>query len=170
MITSQHIEEGLSRAYVQATAARAGVNIGGTQLDYGIDGTFCQVQIRNKRRFESGFKIDYQLKASTNWKLEGDQVAYDLEAKTYNDIISRSAVGRAAPLILILLCLPQDPSEWLESDEDRLLMRRCCYWVRLSGTQTTNVATVRIRIPRVQILTPDSLNILLTQVERGLLL
>jgi hypothetical protein len=170
MITSQHIEEGLSRAYVQATAARAGVNIGNTYLDYGIDGTFCRIQVRGKRRFDSGFKIDYQLKASTNWKLEDDHIVYDLEAKTYNDIVNRSEEGRAVPLILILLCLPKNSSEWLMSSEDHLLMRKCCYWTTLNGTQTTNVGTIRIRIPRGQLLTPDALNVLLTQVERGSLI
>jgi hypothetical protein len=167
MITSQHIEEGISRAYVQAIAARAGVNTGSAHFDYGIDGTLCRVQIRNGRRIDSGFKIDYQLKASTNWKVEDDYIVYDLEAKTYNDLVSRSKEGRAVPLILILLCLPKNASEWLENSEDYLLVRKCCYWTMLDGALTTNVEKVRIRVPRAQLLTPDSLNMLLMQVERG---
>lgn len=40
MITPQHMEEDLSRAYVQAVAARAGVllSMNGAAHDYGVDG------------------------------------------------------------------------------------------------------------------------------------
>ena len=47
MLTTQHIQEDLSRAYIQAVAAGAGVNLSlGAQVhDYGVDGTFHQVEL-----------------------------------------------------------------------------------------------------------------------------
>jgi hypothetical protein len=167
MLTNQHIEEGLSRAYVQIIAARAGISIGSPHLDYGIDGTFSKIQIINKRRIESGFKLDYQLKASISWELSDNHVIYDIEAKTYNDIIYRSREDRAVPVILILMCLPKNSVEWLENSEDHLLLRKCCYWTIFTGDFTDNFQSVRIRIPREQILTPGSLISLLESVERG---
>lgn len=65
MITDQHIEEGLSRACIQAIAARAGLSLSKPEPDYGVDGAFNEVNILNGRRFQSGFSLHYQLKAST---------------------------------------------------------------------------------------------------------
>jgi hypothetical protein len=167
MLTDQHIEEALSRAYVQAIASRAGINIGSSQLDYGVDGTFTTIQIVNGRRVETGFHIDYQLKASTKWKLDENYIVYDLEAKTYNDLINRAGKKRVSPLVLILLCLPESIEQWLENDEEQLRLRRCCYWTMLSGSPTKNKYKVRVRIPRMQLLTPKTLRELFELIERG---
>ncbi|MBW4506999.1 MAG: hypothetical protein KME64_10850 [Scytonematopsis contorta HA4267-MV1] len=38
---------------------------------------------------------------------------YDLEAKTYNDLVIRRNFRMAVPCILILFALPSDSSQWL---------------------------------------------------------
>ena len=40
MLIDNHVREGLSRAYIQAIAHRAGYNGSLREFDYGIDGTF----------------------------------------------------------------------------------------------------------------------------------
>lgn len=64
MITIQHTEELLSRAYITAIAAKAGLNpnVTGYDLDYGTDGNVKKVSIYNGKREESGFGIEYQAK------------------------------------------------------------------------------------------------------------
>lgn len=64
MITGNHTQEALCRAYLQAVAGRAGLNvsIGDREFDYGIDGTFNEVQIRSlpggrQRHVESGIQM-----------------------------------------------------------------------------------------------------------------
>lgn len=166
-MTQQHTEEWLSRAYVMAIAARAGVGIGNPYQDYGVDGTFSKIQFLNGRRRETGVKIDYQLKASKNWKIEGEHVVYDLEAKTYNDLVARNITRRSVPLILLLLSLPEDTTQWIEQSEDHLIVRRCCYWSRFSGSFTNNSRTTRIRISRQHLFTPETLIALLDHVEKG---
>lgn len=165
MISRQHIEEGLSRAYVQAVAARAGINLTMPLNDYGVDGTFRKVIRSHHRLYESGFSLDYQLKASTRWQLEKENVVYDLEAKTYNDLVLRST-GNATPLLLLLVCLPKEPRQWLECTEAGLLLRGCCYWDFVRGKVTKNLRTVRIRIPRSQQFTPNVIANLLKRAER----
>jgi hypothetical protein len=82
-ITRQHTQENLSRAYLYALAGKSGVNIAFNRVhDYGIDGTLIPVVVRGKRRIESGFPVDFQLKSSVNWVREETHVAYDLEVKT----------------------------------------------------------------------------------------
>ncbi|WP_200892320.1 DUF4365 domain-containing protein [Aliterella atlantica] len=87
MITEQHIEEGLSRACVQAIAAKSGLIISRAEFDYGVDGTFNEVSVINGRYCQSGFSLHFQLKASTRWQQNKDKIVYDLEVKTYNDLI-----------------------------------------------------------------------------------
>ena len=167
MLTEQHTAEALSRAYVQAVAGKAGVNLSFPLHDYGIDGAFRPIHIVGGRRVESGFSLDFQLKASKNWTINENHVVYDLEAKTYNDLVLRRSSGTVVPCILILLCLPEDPQEWLDLNEERLLLRKCCYWEHLKGDPTENTQTVRIRIPAVQLLSPESLLILLERIKGG---
>lgn len=167
MMTQQHIEEGLSRAYVAAVAARAGVNLNWRGFDYGVDGAFCRISERDGRHAEDGITLDYQLKASTRWRIENQEVVYQLEAKTYNDLASRRSGVRVVPLILILFCLPKEESQWLEINEENLLMRKCCYWTLVDERLTKNAATVTIGIPREQLLTSAALLDLLGKVERG---
>jgi hypothetical protein len=167
MLTDQHIAEDLSRAYVQAVAAKAGVNLSTRVHDYGVDGTFHPIRIIGGRRVEAGFPLDFQLKASKNWAISEDHVVYDLEAKTYNDLVVRKRASGAALCILILLCLPENPQEWLDLDEERLLLRKCCYWEYLKGDPSENTQTVRIRIPTAQRLSPESLLALLERVKGG---
>jgi hypothetical protein len=57
MLTEEHGKEDLSRAYVQAVGARAGiiVSLNRRGHDYGIDGSFHQVSILDGNRVESGY-------------------------------------------------------------------------------------------------------------------
>lgn len=167
MLTDQHIAEALSRAYVRAIAGRAGLNLAIREYDYGVDGSFDQVIVRQNRRVESGFSLSFQLKASIQWQLDSAHIVYDLEAKTYNDLILRRSLRAAIPCILILLALPSDPTQWLICEESEIRLRGTCYWEYLSGSLSENRASVRIRIPRLQRLTPDSLLTLMENVKTG---
>lgn len=126
-----------------------------TTFDYGIDGFFQPIKKLGDMLVPSGFNVEFQMKASTNWSHEGENVVYDLDARAHRILTDRE---RCQPLaILILLCLPEDHGEWLYGCEEHLRLRNCCYWHRLAGPPTENASTVRVRIPRANILTPDSL-------------
>jgi hypothetical protein len=98
-----------------------------------------------------------------NWELLDRKIVYDLEAKAYNDIVSRTP--SETTLILILLCLPRDQAEWHTASNSQTTLRHCCYWYFLTGEVTENVASKRIFIPSENVLTPESLKMLLA-VER----
>ena len=167
MLTDQHIAEALSRAYVRAIAGRAGLNLAIREYDYGVDGSFDEVVVRQNRRVESGFSLSFQLKASTLWQLDFTYIIYDLEVKTYNDLILRRSIKTATPCILILLALPADSTHWIICDESELRLQGTCYWEYLSGNPSGNRSSVRIRIPRSQRLTPESLLTLIGNVKTG---
>lgn len=167
MLTQQTIEEKLSLNHVQAIAWQAGVGISDFQADYGVDGTFRPVSIRGSRRMTEGIALDFQLKASVNCIVEPQNIVYDLEVKTYNDLIDRRNNGATIPCILLLKLLPPDPNNWLTISEDSLNLNGGCYWAYLSGTMSTNTKTVRIRIPREQLFSTESLHWMLNQISSG---
>ncbi len=65
------------------------MSISNFDKDFGIDGTFRQITAIGNRRFTSGYALDFQLKASINYLIESEYIVYDLEAKTYNDLVDR---------------------------------------------------------------------------------
>jgi hypothetical protein len=165
MITTPHMMERLSMAHIHALSGGAGLNMWeGKTHDYGVDITLRPVIIRDGRRVESGFSLDCQVKATTNWRYDDQEVIYDLEAKNFNDIVGRNA--DAIPLIVILLCLPSEFSDWMSSDETQTVLRNCCYWVRPQGPLTTNTSTVRVRIPRQNRVTAQGLGALVDRLQR----
>jgi hypothetical protein len=165
MFPQQIIEELLSVAHVQAIAARSGVSISNFDKYFGVDGTFRQITAIGNRRFTSGYALGFQLKASINCFLEPEYIVYDLEAKTYNDLIYRRIASDATPCILILKVLPSDSVEWLMTGEDGLFLGGACYWEYLAGTLSQNKQSVRIRISRKQEFCPESLLNLMTSAR-----
>ena len=160
-ITAQHIKEQLCNAHLTAIAARAGVNLhlnGGS--DYGVDGQFRSIEIDGSRRRENGFGIDFQAKASICWMLDGSDIVFDLEAKTYNDLVSRSAA--ATTFIVVLLCLPRVNDGWHEVGQESTILKKACYWLSLHGAQTSNTQKKRVRFPLSNILTATSLQQLIS--------
>ena len=156
-ITAQHTKEQLCNAHLTAIAARAGVNLHlGEGCDYGVDGQFRSVEVDGHRRRENGFGIDFQAKASICWLLEGPDIVFDLEAKTYNDLVSRSSA--ATGFIVVLLCLPRLSCNWHEVDHSSTVLRNGCYWLSITGSQTTNTQKKRVRFPLTNLLTPTTLN------------
>ena len=91
MITLEHMKEELSRAYLMAVIAKSGMMFSKSELDYGIDGSVKDVEIREedgkKRHVETGFSIDIQLKATVNTTIENGYISYKLDVKNYNDLI-----------------------------------------------------------------------------------
>jgi len=133
--------------------------------DYGVDGTFNEVIHRGQRRIVTGFPLDFQAKSTVNWEVKDDHVVYDLESKTYNDIVSRTAAQTT--LMLVLLCLPASSRDWHSVTAEYTTLRNCCFYHTFQGTPVENEnSTKRIKIPLAQLLTPDSL-IQLLEAEKA---
>lgn len=165
-ITLQHVEESLCAAHVTAIAGMAGAALGLNHLhDYGVDGQFepiveRKVSAKKTRKVISGFPLPFQAKATINWTLKDNKIIYDLESKSYNDIVLRTEAE--ATLLLVLLCLPKNKVDWHDVSSTGTMLRNCCYWQVIRGQPVINEkSTKRVFIPDVQLLTPSSLNDLL---------
>nr|WP_308000292.1 DUF4365 domain-containing protein [uncultured Merdimonas sp.] len=166
-MTDGHIKEELSFAYTQAISAYAGMGCEQRRRDYGIDGSINDIKYSNtrKRYAESGYSIDFQLKATVNAKIKNGIILYDLEIKNYKDLIE-TEIG--TPRILILYCLPREKDEWVDVLNDELKLRKCAYWCSLRGLpDVNNKKKVRIKFPEEQRFTSEELIRLMSLVKGG---
>ena len=86
-----------------------------------------------------------------------------MDAEDFNKL----ATWEGGSCILILFCLPKTSEEWLFVNEEELILKRCCYWAKISDPPTTNKSSRRVNISRAQLFTPDSVNYLLEKIRLG---
>jgi hypothetical protein len=157
-------QEALSRAYVRAVAARAGVICGTTENDLGLDLLLRAVVIHDQQYWDAGPQIDLQLKSTTRAEVRDGEVIYDLDVRAYD--VMRQEANR--PRLLVVLLLPEDESLWVSQSVDELILRRCAYWISLRGAApTSNQATVRIAIPQGNVFSADALQRLMAEADGG---
>ena len=165
MLTRNHRQEVMCRAYVQVIAGRCGLSCSLRDFDYGIDVTLHDIRRRGHRHMESGFNLDIQAKSTTTRSLTATEVVYDLDVKSYDDLRDPQ-VG--CPRILVLLVLPEDENQWTEQLEDHLLVRHAGCWLSLNGWgPTANQKTVRVALPRANLFSVQALETLMGKVRRG---
>lgn len=111
--------------------------------------------------------IGIQLKATSSFNQyteDENNIYYNLKVKNYNDLRLNASTRK----YLALLILPEDSKQWIENDVDKLIIKKCMYWISLLGMpETLNTSTIQITIPKKQILNEESLNILISEVSLG---
>ena len=150
----QKREEYLSIAYLRTISASGGILF---SLDH-EDSDSVDVNLKfhwDDVDFDS--TIGIQLKATSSkscYREDEDFVYYDLKVKNYNDLRRNSSESK----FLTLLILPEEENEWINQTIDELIIRRNMYWLSLYGSpETTNTSTIRIKIPKVNLVTKESL-------------
>ncbi len=155
-------------AYLRAVVAKVGMTYDLPMRDFGIDGTISRIARKQGRLVPSGVRLDVQLKSSINAAIEDDYVTYELEIRAYEVLRDDAA---EIPRILVLLILPKDEREWIEQDEEGLIMRKCAYWISLRGQpETANYRSITIRIPRRNLFSIENLRDIMDTINRGGLL
>lgn len=167
VLTIDHKKEALGRAYLRAVAAIAGANVTIPEHDYGIDATFTEVHQRTENgtfRYVDFNDFKVQLKCTTTLTDAGDDFLYDLEAKTYNDLV----LTPNTPRILVVLRLPDDEGGWMSLTAEQLVIQHCAYWISFRGQPaTTNTATIRVRIPKIKMFSPDGVRGIFQRIREG---
>ena len=166
-MTEEHIKEQLSNRFIGILAANKGFVVDKPEQDYGVDFTLKKTNTyisRGKPRYiHDGRYIDLQLKATTEGSVidEALVIKYDLEAKSFNDLVERQING-IAPLVLILFVLPSDRNLWVDINQSEIKLRKQAYWFTppAGSVPTNNNSRIRIEIPKVNILGIDCFSIL----------
>jgi hypothetical protein len=164
MLSPNDIKEQLSFAYLQAVASRAGFSV--EKVDVDRDSIDLKICARGQLADDAGLtspELAVQLKATARAAADGDEIAFPLSKKNYNDLVAPSLV----PRILVVFVMPEDESEWLTHTPESLILRRCAYWLSLRGRPpTTNEVSQTVHLSRQRPLTHDSLRELLRKVAR----
>ena len=108
-------------------------------------------------------QLDVQLKATSVPRLYDDGLHFRLCLKNYNDLVT----PRMCPIILVVLELPEDSDDWLLCGAGGLTIRRRAWWLSISGWPDIDTSTKTVVLPRSQLLTPDSLRMLMDQARTG---
>ena len=163
LLPRSHMQERLCEAYVSAVVARAGLKIVGLfQREYGVD-AYIQgfKQLLNGETTESGPILECQLKSTTTSTMRNGKIIYDMEVNAYNKLVSVD--GR----ILLLYCMPDNINHWLEVNEEKLVLKTCCYWDYIAGDWSNNRSKKRIFVPNNQLFTPESAIELMRKLRLG---
>ena len=159
LLTSTDIEEELSRAYVQAVAARAGY----TTAHYSKDRDGIDMLIRAGGKMRPA--IDIQLKATINLGNPSNGFFhYPLRSVNHNLLCFPSQT----PRLLVVLDLPRDQAMWLTVTTGELILRRRAYWLNLRGhDETDNESSITVLIPEQNLFNVDNLRMLMEQSRQG---
>lgn len=145
-------------AYVEAVATQAGCTV--TKGPY-PDRESVDMQIRAHGGMQPC--LDVQLKATTTLgPMKDGNLVFSLKVKNYEDLRRRTLV----PRLLVVLDLPKDEEQWLTVEPARLVLRKCAYWLKLTGfPEHDNKETVSVRIPAENIFDMDAVRELMHQAE-----
>jgi hypothetical protein len=151
-------------AYVRAVAHAAGFFTQEANRLVDADGVDLTVFQRGTGGVVRSPRLDLQVKTTATSPVI-DPFPHDLEAKNHQELTSTEW---QVPRILVVVVVPPLPPDWVEADEDRLVLRRCGYWLSLRGNApTTNTSTQRVQIPRAQVFHVAPLRALMAQVQAG---
>lgn len=131
-MTEEHIKEAISLRYIELIAAYNGYKTSSSYPDYGTDLSIIEVGYRiendRKKYLDTGRELKFQLKATTVSSIieENSTIKYDLDAKTFNDLIERKS--KSYPLLLVLFILPINKREWINISDDELIAKKSAYW------------------------------------------
>lgn len=156
-MNTELFKEDLSIAYLKAISAAAKISMELQHRDE--DGKDIHLKKRLVRT--DGVKIDVeigvQLKATNShnmYEKKKDGITYTLNIKNFHDLTMKSTI----PKYLMLLILPEDENEWVSCNIEKLIIKKCMYWVKIENREMENTTSVRIFIPSDNIVTPDALN------------
>ncbi len=153
-------QEFYSLAYALAVISSAGYNYARPIVDRNSIDCIIQGTAPATHPFPC---IYAQIKSTAIDRMSPQSFTYRLKRKNYDDL--RRPVG--VPFILIVVVVPRDISKWITASEASLLMRRCGYWLSLRGYPDVNQDLITLTIPRSQQFTVESLQAMMTALERG---
>lgn len=142
-----NFQEQFQIAYVNSVAAAAGCIVGELRIDDGIDLTLrhkasCHTSINDRVA-----RLEVQLKATGSGLAHAKSgFVSAVMSKDRFEEFSIGAGGQTLPKIVVILAMPVQQDDWIESSDAELRLRHCAYWVNLEG-QTTAAKRPTVKAP-----------------------
>lgn len=159
-------KEMFSYAYIEAVASVAGYAVCRASRAMDNAGIDVTIEVPGEVGEVLFPRIDAQVKCTADEKIRKQNVIkYPLKVNNYKTLINTKAL---TPLILVVVLVPQDLTDWLRITEEDVLMKKCGYWVSLKGKPTTkNSDKIVVELPRQNLFTPASLKTMMEKIGRG---
>lgn len=143
-------KERFSRAWVVAAAAAANFTYQIVADDErGVDMTV----------HSNEHTLDFQLKATSNPDVQDNCLVHDLDVRTYNLLRSQQRSGYG---VLAVIVVGDDTAAWHLMDDNGTSLTRSAYYLPLFGMpSTSNIATIRLKVPLTNLLTAGAMQALM---------
>lgn len=164
-MTPNQRQEEISKAYLHAVAAKCGFAVGQWSQDHGCVDTTVGAAHTVGTGYLARPKIDVQLKATSQTGIEHDTyISWSLHIDHYDSLRAEAT----CPHLLVVLLLPADVADAVEHTVDHLLIRRCAYWVNMTGmaAATVGAGSHTVRLPKSQVFSPDALRDIMEKVSK----
>jgi hypothetical protein len=156
-------KELFSIAYVRAVASVVGCNVIKPEIDEdSIDLSLAMKMDSGRIRYS---KLDMQLKCTSKSSIINSVIQYDLHEKNFDNLRNPDCL---VPRVLIVTLVPDDPAEWVEQDQNRLLMKKCSYWFSLKSLPKPSPPPYRVHIPDTQIFNTQALLNMMQNISNGI--
>lgn len=163
-MTPEQQKEEISKAYVHAVAAACGYSIAAWSQDHGCVDTTVGAASAIGAGHLTRPKVDIQIKASTQEAVDHNEfVTCTLDVAHYDSLRAKAQI----PHILVVLLLPKDIGQAVEHSVQQLMIRRCAYWVKMTGMPDATGDKKTVRIPKINVFSPDALRDMLTKISQG---
>lgn len=160
-----NLKEEFSYAHVHAVVAAAGYSYKQSSRPEDNDGIDLTIRALGASGSYRRPTLDVQVKAtSSHLREDREYIFYDLKVQDYRKLCS---TDYSVPCILILVVLPPEPEDWLSSaSPEELCLRKCSYWKSLEGApDTQNEGQIRIKIPKTNLFSVESLRQIMEKVR-----
>lgn len=107
--------------------------------------------------------LDVQLKSTSSPVWRDDGLHYRLSKKNYDDLRE----DRTVEIILVVLELPEDESNWLECGSEQLVLRRCAWWDWLADSPDIDAESKTVVIPPDQQFDLSTIQSLIGRIRLG---
>jgi Domain of unknown function (DUF4365) len=158
-------KEEFSYAYIYAVASTAGysLQIASRSVDLsGIDIIISGVETEYSLYPP---RLEIQVKSTSADIIAENQLRYPLKIKNYNELRKSKTL---TPRILVIVLIPENPSEWVQQSETELCLKKCAYWLSLQGMpETTNTESVTVYLQREQFFNVNTLKTLMQRIQTG---
>lgn len=152
-------KEQFRNAFVQAIASAAGLTISAQEPDVeSVDFTLGRPDKASPR-------LDLQLKCSASTEVRDGVIPFSIPVKNYDELRHGD---RMVPCILVVVLVPDPPSEWLELNDEQMLLRHCAYWKSLEGAASVDAAeNTTVYVPVEQQFSVEAVHRLLDVIADG---
>jgi len=156
-------KEEFSYAYIYAIVSAAGYSCQIASRPMDIGGIDIIISGEEKEFTLYPPRLEVQVKSTSTAVIDNEFVRYPLKLKNYNELRKSKTL---VPKILIIILLPDNPSEWVNQSETELCLRRCGYWLSLKGQpETQNRESVTVYLPRQQLFTVSAIKNIMDTIE-----